>query len=57
MNAKRKKEAASKDEKQIQEYRDKINDSYYIESAIARIALLLSKNLVENAILERKHNG
>ncbi|HPM06751.1 MAG: hypothetical protein QM387_07815 [Spirochaetota bacterium] len=57
MNAKRKKKAASKDEKQIQEYRDKINDSYYIESAIARIALLLSKNLVENAILERKHNG
>jgi hypothetical protein len=57
MNAKRKKEAASKDEKQIQEYRDKINDSFYIESAIARIALLLSKNLVENAILERKHNG
>ncbi len=57
MNAKRKKKAASKDEKQIQEYRDKINDSYYIESAIERIALLLSKNLVENAILERKHNG
>lgn len=57
MDAKRTKKAASKDEKRIQEYRDKINDSYYIESAIARLALLLSKNLVENAILERKHNG
>ncbi|HUH45324.1 MAG TPA: hypothetical protein VLZ44_09180 [Treponemataceae bacterium] len=57
MDAKRTKNAASKDESRIQEYRDKINDSFYIESAIARLALLLSKNLVENAILERKHNG
>lgn len=53
MSTKKKKKPMSEDEKRIQEYRDKINDSQYIESAIARLALLLSKNLMENALLER----
>jgi hypothetical protein len=54
MSTRKKKKTMSEDDKRIQEYREKINDSYYVESAIARIALLLSKNLVENALLKRK---